>query len=102
METVTKITADDLRAKLATMPEQTKVLFTAHSLPQRIIDGGDPYPSELRATAQAVANATCSHEYIPCEPSGLKITMIQVENPAISATAGRDCASAEITARGQV
>ena len=25
-----------------------RVLFTAHSLPQRIIDGGDPYPDELR------------------------------------------------------
>jgi protoporphyrin/coproporphyrin ferrochelatase len=32
-----------------------KVLFTAHSLPQRIIDGGDPYPDELRSTALAVA-----------------------------------------------
>ena len=32
------------------------VLFTAHSLPQRIIDSGDPYPTELRSTASAVAN----------------------------------------------
>ena len=47
--------AADMRAKLASMPENTKVLFTAHSLPQRIIDGGDPYPTELRATAEAVA-----------------------------------------------
>lgn len=47
--------ADDLRTRLASMPEDTKVLFTAHSLPQRIIDGGDPYPDELRATAEAVA-----------------------------------------------
>jgi ferrochelatase len=37
------------------MPERTKVLFTAHSLPQRIIDAGDPYPEELRATAELVA-----------------------------------------------
>ena len=37
------------------MPDGTQVLFTAHSLPQRIIDGGDPYPDELRATAEAVA-----------------------------------------------
>jgi ferrochelatase len=44
-----------MRTKLATMPERTKVLFTAHSLPQRIIDGGDPYPDELRATAELVA-----------------------------------------------
>jgi ferrochelatase len=48
--------AADLAARLASMPSDTKVLFTAHSLPQRIIDGGDPYPSELRATAQAVAS----------------------------------------------
>ena len=47
--------ADDLRRRLADMPADTKVLFTAHSLPQRIIDAGDPYPDELRATAEAVA-----------------------------------------------
>ncbi len=47
--------AQDMKKKLATLPERTKVLFTAHSLPQRIIDGGDPYPEELRATAELVA-----------------------------------------------
>ncbi len=47
--------AADLRTRLASMPAATKVLFTAHSLPQRIIDAGDPYPTELRATAEAVA-----------------------------------------------
>ncbi len=47
--------ASDMKQKLANMPERTKVLFTAHSLPQRIIDGGDPYPEELRATAELVA-----------------------------------------------
>ena len=47
--------AADMSAKLAMMPEETHVLFTAHSLPQRIIDAGDPYPTELRSTAVAVA-----------------------------------------------
>jgi ferrochelatase len=47
--------AADMKKKLAAMPARTKVLFTAHSLPQRIIDGGDPYPDELRATAELVA-----------------------------------------------
>lgn len=47
--------AGDLNARLARMPPETKVVFTAHSLPQRIIDAGDPYPDELRSTAQAVA-----------------------------------------------
>jgi ferrochelatase len=50
-----KFIADDLRARLAELPADTKVLFTAHSLPQRIIDMGDPYPQELRSTAEAVA-----------------------------------------------
>lgn len=49
--------ARDISTRLSTMPATTKVLFTAHSLPQRIIDAGDPYPEELRATAEAVAAA---------------------------------------------
>jgi ferrochelatase len=49
--------AADLRSRLSAMPANTKVLFTAHSLPQRIIDAGDPYPDELRSTAEAVAVA---------------------------------------------
>jgi len=47
--------AGAVRDALAGMPERTKVLFTAHSLPARIIDAGDPYPDEVRATAAAVA-----------------------------------------------
>ncbi len=47
--------AGEVRARLAELPEDTKVLFTAHSLPQRIVAAGDPYPDELRATADAVA-----------------------------------------------
>ena len=52
-----EFTAASLRAVLATMPANTKVLFTAHSLPERIIAAGDRYPDELRATAVAVAEA---------------------------------------------
>jgi len=51
--------ANDLRERLATMRERAdgvRVVFTAHSLPQRIIDAGDPYPDQLRATAVAVAD----------------------------------------------
>ncbi len=31
------------------------VIFTAHSLPQRILEWNDPYPTELQRTCQAVA-----------------------------------------------
>ncbi len=32
-----------------------EVVFTAHSLPQRILAEGDPYPEQLRETARTVA-----------------------------------------------
>ena len=38
----------------ATLPAQHKVLFTAHSLPERALEG-DPYPDQLRESAAAVA-----------------------------------------------
>ncbi len=34
------------------------IVFTAHSLPQRVAAAGDPYPNEVAATAQAVAERT--------------------------------------------
>jgi ferrochelatase len=36
-------------------PSAVQVIFTAHSLPQRILAAGDPYPDELRASAATVA-----------------------------------------------
>ncbi len=44
---------------LAKFPEAERdgvpVLFTAHSLPERILDRGDPYPEQVAATVAAVA-----------------------------------------------
>ena len=48
--------AGDVKASLDLMPANTHVLFTAHSLPRRILDTGDPYPSEVAATATVVAS----------------------------------------------
>jgi ferrochelatase len=45
---------DQVAAGLAALPPRTKVLFSAHSLPSRIVDLGDPYPDQLRETAEAV------------------------------------------------
>jgi len=36
-------------------PEQARVMFTAHSLPSRVVAEGDPYADELAATARLVA-----------------------------------------------
>jgi ferrochelatase len=49
--------AGQVRARLTTMPERTTVVFTAHSLPERILASADPYPGEVLATATAVARA---------------------------------------------
>jgi ferrochelatase len=52
-------TATDLRGRLdamrASLTKPVRVLFTAHSLPERIVQTGDRYVDELRSTAQAVA-----------------------------------------------
>ncbi|MEZ5136811.1 MAG: ferrochelatase [Acidimicrobiales bacterium] len=38
----------------AQVPAAHKVLFTAHSLPERVLVD-DPYPDQLRASAEAIA-----------------------------------------------
>jgi ferrochelatase len=47
----------DALARLGSAAAGAEVVFTAHSLPDRILAAGDPYPDELRATAEAVASA---------------------------------------------
>ncbi len=46
-----------IREQLAGFPEgeEVTVVFTAHSLPERILADGDPYPRQLRATSEALA-----------------------------------------------
>ena len=50
--------ASRVRQALARMPvarAQVEVIFTAHSLPARVDTTGDPYTTQVRATAEAVA-----------------------------------------------
>ena len=46
--------ASRLTTARAGLPGRTTVLFTAHSLPERVLEG-DPYPDELRSSAAAIA-----------------------------------------------
>ncbi len=48
--------ADNIQATQRRFPPDSKValLFTAHSLPSRIVQEGDSYPQEVRATVDAV------------------------------------------------
>lgn len=43
------------RAKAGSQP--VRILFSAHGLPQKVIDAGDPYQREIEATAAAIAAA---------------------------------------------
>ncbi|MCS7234386.1 MAG: ferrochelatase [Armatimonadota bacterium] len=49
-----------IRSALARFPDPradaTEVLFTAHSLPERILEWADPYPRTLQESAQALAD----------------------------------------------
>ena len=47
--------AQAVRAALEDLPERTTVLFTAHSLPERVL-AGDSYEDELSASAAAIAD----------------------------------------------
>jgi ferrochelatase len=53
--------ADRLREAVRSFPSETRrdldVVFTAHSLPSRILASGDPYPRQLQETAEAVAQS---------------------------------------------
>jgi ferrochelatase len=51
-----ELQASRLRQRLVTLPHRTVVLFTAHSLPERVL-AGDPYPDQLQEAAEAVAGA---------------------------------------------
>ena len=45
----------EVQSALTRVPAGSEVVFTAHSLPQRITESGDPYPAQVSETAQTVA-----------------------------------------------
>jgi ferrochelatase len=51
--------ADRIREQIAQFPaearDQVKVLFSAHSLPEKIVGMGDPYPQQLHESAAGIA-----------------------------------------------
>jgi ferrochelatase len=54
--------AEKLRAALASAPGAA-VVFTAHSLPERVVREGDPYAGQVAATAAGVAARAGVHAY---------------------------------------
>lgn len=54
-----KFWADGIKTAYEKMTEEEKehhcVIFSAHSLPEKILAGGDPYPDQLKETARLIA-----------------------------------------------
>ena len=59
--------AERVQAALERFPESVRagvpVIFTAHSLPERILEWGDPYPLQLLATTEALKDRLGSRPY---------------------------------------
>ena len=47
----------------------TRVLFSAHGLPERVIKAGDPYQSQIERTARAIANRVGGLDWSVCYQS---------------------------------
>lgn len=55
LELLRRLVSDALLRLPSAARAHARVYFTAHSLPQRILAAGDPYPDQLNETAAAVA-----------------------------------------------
>jgi ferrochelatase len=59
--------AELVRRSVASLPDDQRsrvtVVFTAHSLPERILEQGDPYPDQLRESADVIAAAADVERY---------------------------------------
>lgn len=65
---LTQAFANNIKAELEKFPEDVKddvvIIFSAHSLPLKVVGRGDPYPYEVAATVQAVMHQLqYSHPY---------------------------------------
>ncbi|HVB25148.1 MAG TPA: TIGR04053 family radical SAM/SPASM domain-containing protein [Ktedonobacteraceae bacterium] len=57
LETALQATLDTMTRNHHLSADKIEVVFTAHSLPSRILDLHDPYPEQMRETAEAVAHS---------------------------------------------
>ena len=54
--------ADLVGQAVADVPDGARVLFSAHGLPRKVVDGGDPYQWQVERTAAAVVSAMGGHD----------------------------------------
>ena len=54
LDTLTARVTTALKAFPSDVRDRVSIIFTAHSLPERILEWNDPYPDELRSTVEGV------------------------------------------------
>ncbi len=54
LDTLAARVTDGLNKFAVDIRDRVQIVFTAHSLPERILEWNDPYPDELRATVEGV------------------------------------------------
>jgi ferrochelatase len=68
-----QLIADRIREQLDVWPaaerDSVKVLFSAHSLPEKIVAAGDPYPEQLRESAAGIARLLAVSDWRFCYQS---------------------------------
>ncbi|MBE1443488.1 ferrochelatase [Paenibacillus sp. OAS669] len=58
IEALSNRVTETLQRFEGTPKEEVRVIFTAHSLPEKIVEMRDPYPEQLLATSKAIAEQT--------------------------------------------
>ena len=60
-----------IRAQLAELsdPQNYRLLFSAHGLPQKIVDAGDPYQAQIEATVARIMAGLGAHDHVICYQS---------------------------------
>lgn len=66
-----RASAEKIAEALRTAPAKTRVLFSAHGLPEKVILAGDPYQSQCEASAAAIAKEAGLADWQICYQSRL-------------------------------
>lgn len=64
-------------------PPGARVLFSAHGLPKKVVDAGDPYPIHVKQTAEGVAAAAGLEDWVICYQS--RVGPLEWIGPSIEA-----------------
>lgn len=58
-----------IRPQLANLGDNGRILFSAHGLPQKIVDAGDPYQKQVEATVANIMSKLGDYDYEVCYQS---------------------------------